>query len=398
MNGTQSRLGSTVAEDLRRRFLLDPRWIHLNHGAFGACPRPVFRAYQRYQKELEQRPVEFLARRYSELLAAANARLAAFVGVPESSALVFVPNTTTALNAVAASVPLSRGDEVFTTSLEYGAMLGMWREYTRRRGARLVVAPIRVPVRGRKEIIEDIWSRVNARTRVLFVSHIASDSAIPLPVQELCGMARAAGLVSVVDGAHAPGLLPLDVAEIGATCYAGDCHKWLCAPKGSAFLVADESAQEWVASPIVSWGWTWTDERAFESRFQWQGTRDPAAFLAVPNAIDFLSEHRWDLVRTQCRQLAETTLDATVDRFGLEPLTPCGPEWCNQMVALPLPSCDPKELQGALRARHRIDIPIRLVGERVIARLSVQGYTTPRDCDALMRALSGLLDPNRAHE
>ncbi len=247
-------------------FLLDPEVTYLNHGSYGACPAPVFARYQELQRELERNPSLFLARRFDELMAGSRASLAAFVGARPDD-LVFVPNATAGLNAVIRSLRLEPGDEVVTTRHEYGAVTRTW-EFA---GATLVHAEP-----------EEVAGAIGPRTRAVSISHITSPTALVLPVEEICAAARAAGVLAIVDGAHVPGQLPLDLERLGADIYAGNCHKWLSAPKGAAFLWARPEHQEWIDPLVVSWGY----DEGFTRRHGWQGTRDPAAALAVPAAID----------------------------------------------------------------------------------------------------------------
>ncbi|MGH7429780.1 MAG: aminotransferase class V-fold PLP-dependent enzyme, partial [Candidatus Methylomirabilaceae bacterium] len=227
---------------LRGEFLLRPDVIFLNHGSFGACPRPVFETYQRWQRELECNPVDFLARQLKDLLRDARAALAEFVGA-EADDLVYVSNATTGVNIVARSLSLGRGDEVLGTDHEYGALDRTWRFICERHGATYVRASIPVPVVSREEVVDAVWSRVTPRTRVLFISHITAPTALILPIDELVRRARDAGILTVIDGAHAPGQIPVDVTALGADFYAGNCHKWLCAPKGAGFLHARREAE-----------------------------------------------------------------------------------------------------------------------------------------------------------
>jgi len=218
-------------------FLLDPDVIFVNHGSFGACPRPVFAAYQAWQRELERQPVEFLGRRFAALIAEARTALGAYVGAGADD-LVYVPNATTGLNIVARSLELAPGDEVLATDHEYGALDRTWRFICAKRGARYVRQPVELPITSAEEVVEAVWAGVTDRTRVLFLSHITSPTAIIIPVAELVRRAREAGIITVVDGAHAPGQIPLDLESLGVDFYAGNCHKWMMAPKGSAFLYA----------------------------------------------------------------------------------------------------------------------------------------------------------------
>jgi len=377
---------------LRREFLLRPGVVFLNHGSYGASPRPVFDAYQEWQRELEGQPVEFLGRRLRGLLEASRAALGAYVGA-DGDDLVYVPNSTFALNVVARALPLSPGDEVLGTDHEYGAIERTWRFVCGRRGARYVrqAVPLRPSSPG--EVVEAIWAGVTPRTRVLFLSHITSPTATVFPIEPLLRRARAAGILSVVDGAHAPGQLPLDLEALGADFYAGNCHKWLCAPKGSAFLHARREVQELLSPLVVSWGWQ--SDRPGPSRFvdeqQLQGTRDPAAFLAVPAAIRFLEQHDWPAVRRRCHDLLAGARRAIGALTGLPPLTPDTPDWYAQMAAFPLPPCDGPALKERLYRSYQIEVPVTSWQGLAFVRVSVQGYTSAADVAALVGALADLL-------
>jgi isopenicillin-N epimerase len=393
------------AEDLRGLFLLDPEVAFLNHGSFGATPAPVFEVYQAWQRELERQPVAFLLRRSDDLLDAARARLGAYLNVPADD-LVFVSNATTGLNIFARSLRLEPGDEVLATDHEYGALDLTWGHVCARSGARYVRRQIPLPVTSPQELAESFWAAVTPRTRVVFLSQITSPTALTFPVAEICRRAREAGILSVVDGAHVPGQRPLDLAEVGADVYAGNCHKWLCAPKGSAFLHVRPEHQDYVEAATVSWGWgegglafgtAETPRSQFVRRNQWQGTRDLAAFLAVPAAIDFQAAHDWDRVRVRCHALARVARDRIGALTGLPPIAPDGPvgatedPWYAQMVAVPLPPVDAVELMRRLYDEYRVEVPITAHGERPLIRVSVQGYNTVGDIDRLLDALAALL-------
>lgn len=344
-------------------FLLDPEIVFLNHGSFGACPRPVFERYQEWQRELERRPVEFLGRRFDELVEEALAPLAAYVGAaPED--LVFVPNTTAGLNAVIRSLTLRPGDEVLTTTEEYGALVKTW-EFV---GAR----PRAVPP-------DELAGAVTERTRVVFCSHITSPTARVLDVEAAVAAARSVGALAIVDGAHAPGHLELDLEALGADVYAGNCHKWLGAPKGSAFLWARPEHQRWIAPLVVSWGFG--NDASFHSRHGWQGTRDPAALLAVPAAI----EHTQSVDQVRLRELA---------RCGQELLPPFPATPAPRMWATELPPGDAEALQRRLFDEHRIEVPVFAWEGRRLLRVSIGPYNDESDLDALVTALAteGALD------
>jgi len=324
---------------LKTLFLLDPDLVFLNHGSFGACPLPVFETYQVWQRELERQPVAFLGRQATALLANAREQLAAYLGA-EADEVVYFPNPTTAINMVARSVRLRPNDEILTTDHEYGAMDRTWRFICQQTGARYVRQPIPLPITDAEACVEAFWNGVTAWTKVIFISHITSPTALTFPVETICRRARAAGLLCIVDGAHAPGQLPLHLPTIGADLYTGACHKWLCAPKGAAFLYARHEVQHWLEPLVVSWGYE-SDQPSgspFIDYHQWQGTRDLAAFLAVPAAIEFQAQHDWDAVRLQCHRLACATRQRLNALTGLEAICPESPQWFTQMFAARLPA------------------------------------------------------------
>ncbi len=379
---------------MRDLFLLRRDVVYLNHGSFGACPRPVFERYQAWQRELEAEPVELLGRRFAALMRGAREDLAGFVDA-DADDLVFVPNATTGLNAVARSLRLEPGDEVLATDHEYGALDRTWTFVCEKSGARYVRRPLPLPVASEEEIVEAVWSGVNEHTRVLFLSHLTSTTAIVLPVVELVRRAFERGIITVIDGAHAPGQIALALRVLGADFYAGNCHKWMNAPKGSAFLYARREAQQFLDPLVVSWGWR--GDHPGPSRFvdehEWQGTRDVAAYLAVPAAIEFMREHDWPTVQRGCHVLAGAARDRINAITGLAPLTPAGREWFAQMATVALPACDHETLQRRLFDDFKIEVPTFAWTGGSYLRVSIQAYNDASDVDALVHALSRLLTP-----
>ncbi|HMA36418.1 MAG TPA: aminotransferase class V-fold PLP-dependent enzyme [Chloroflexia bacterium] len=380
---------------MKELFLLRPDMVFLNHGSFGACPQPVFAVYQQWQRELEAQPVEFLGRRVTDLLATARARLATYVGAGPAE-LVFVPNATTAINTVARSVRLQPGDAVLATDLEYGAVDRTWQFLCARAGATYVRQPIPLPVTTPEAVVEALWQGVTPRTRAICLSHITSATALILPVAAICRRARQAGILTIVDGAHAPGQLPLDLAAIGADFYAGNCHKWLCAPKGAAFLYVRPEAQAGLDPLVVSWGWQADGSAPFVDVQEWQGTRDIAAYLSVPAAIEFQAAHDWPRVRAACHALLQDIRRRLQALTGLPPICPDSPQWYAQMASSPLPPCDGRALQARLWDEARIEVPIGGETPRPLIRVSIQAYNTPADGDALLAALAAFLPPGPA--
>ena len=370
---------------LREAFLLDPSVTFLNHGSFGAVPREVFERYQEWQLELERQPVLFLARRVDGLLAEARTALGAYIGAdPED--VVFVPNASSGVNVAAWPSGLQAGDEVLSTDLEYGALDLAWEHVCAEYGARYVRTPLRLPVESAEEIVETIWSGVGPRTKVLYLSHYTSSTALTLPVAELCRRARERGIRSIVDGAHVPGHLPLDLRAIDADFYSGNCHKWLGAPKGAGFLYVRRELQREVHPLMFSWGYE-GDDPSFVDRHEKQGTRDPSAYLTVPAAIEWQREHDWDAQRERCHELARRARN----ELGLEPLTPDSLEFFRQMVTLRLPAGTPLDLKERLYDEYRIEVPVFELDGETFIRPSFQGYNDEADLDRLRDALAALL-------
>ncbi|MBI5689802.1 MAG: aminotransferase class V-fold PLP-dependent enzyme [Verrucomicrobia bacterium] len=373
----------------RDLFLLDPAVAFLNHGSFGATPRVVFEDGVAWQRELERQPVEFLARRLGPLLAEARGALAAHVQAAPDD-LAFVPNATTALNLVAHSLRLQPGDEILTTDHEYGAMDRMWRMICARTGAVYRPVPVDLPVTTAETVVETVWQAVSPRTRVLFLSHLTSPTALVLPVQRLCQRARAAGLLSIVDGAHALGQVPLNLTDLGADFYTANAHKWLGAPKGAAFLHARSEVQALLEPLVISWGEAspCRTGRRFLDEVQWPGTHNPAAYLAVPAALRFWAENHGDAVLARCRALARHTRAALNARTQLAPLCPESEEWFAQMAAVFLPPCDGPRLQADMYAHHRVEVPVIRWRDRVLLRFSIAPYNSEDDVTRLLSALS----------
>lgn len=385
---------------MREHFLLDPDTVFLNHGSYGACPRPVFDAWQGWQREIERNPVLFLGRRSAALLREARARLADYLGARPDD-LVFIPNATHGVNVVAQSLRLQPGDEVLTTDLEYGACRATLARACAAAGARLVVAEVALPLTA-QGFVSAMTTAMTTRTRLVMMSHITSPTALRLPIEPVLQAARQRGIASLIDGAHAPGQLSLGLDALGADYYTGNCHKWMCAPKGTAFLHAQADRQGELHAVVTSWGdlaehgstpWDgFIGSSLLERRLQWQGTRDLSGFLAVPAAIDFLAEHDWAERGADCHTQAMALMHRVSRRTGLAPIAD---DTCfGQMAPLPVPHQDAAALRSWLYDRHRIEVPvtqhITARGARTFVRVSVQPYTTAAELQALESALDQL--------
>ena len=353
---------------MKELFLLDPDVAYLNHGSFGACPRPVFERYQKWQRELEREPVDFLARerRFGGLLDSALSRLAAYLGA-DARNIAFMPNASVGLNAAIRSLDLGPADEVLVGDHEYGGMLRLWAFVAQRTGAQVRPVPFDKLVPG-------------PRTRAIFCSHVEWTSGRVNDLAAVCGPARDAGVLTIVDGAHAPGQLPLDLESCGVDVYSGNCHKWLCAPKGSGFLYVRPDVQPSIEPPVVSWDWE--DGNGFAEQNRWQGTRDPSAYLSVPAAIDFQAEHDWPSVRDRCHAL----LERARERLPLRPLT----DEFVQMLGFAVEGPDPATLTRRLFAEHRVEVPVFETAGGWVLRVSIQAYNDDDDVDALVQALDSV--------
>jgi isopenicillin-N epimerase len=393
-----------MGHNLAQNWGLDPEVTFLNHGSFGACPIPVLEAQERLRRTMEAQPVLFLHRLGEELLDRARHELAAFLGA-DPEGLVSVANATTGVNTVLRSFPLSPGDELLVTDHEYNACRNALNETATRTGAVVTVAPLPFPVGAPATIHETILACVTPRTRLALLDHITSSTAFVLPMESIVRSLQARGVAVLVDGAHAPGMIPLDVDGLGAEFYAGNCHKWLCAPKGAAFLWVRADRRPGVRPIVISHGANSprTDRSRFRLEFDWTGTSDPTPFLCVPDAIRFLGGLRpggWPAHMAANRALALRAGEILRRTLGVPA---CCPEaMIGSMVTLPLPeaprdSLDPvllvDRLQLRLFERFRIEVPVILwpTWTRRWVRISAQAYNREGQYEELGRALGTLL-------
>lgn len=375
--------------DLKQQFMLRPGVVFLNHGSFGACPRPVFETYQSLQAELEQQPVEFMQRKLSGLLAEARSALGRFVGADPDD-LVFVTNATTGISIIARALPLEPGDEVLSTDHEYGSVESTWQFVCQKRGAHYRQQSLRLPVASADEWVDTFWAGVTPRTRVITFSHITAPTALILPVEKLVRRAREAGITTVIDGAHAPGQVALDLSAIGADFYVGNCHKWMMAPKGAGFLFAHRE-HHGLLEPLIGPPVKRVEPSVLVANHQLYGTRDHSAALSVPAAIRFMEEHDWPAVRARCYEQICFARSAVEQLTRVPAVVPESPDWFSQMAVLPLPPCDPVALKQQLWSRFNIEIPTTSWEDQTFLRLSVQAYNSRADVEHLVNAVACLL-------
>jgi isopenicillin-N epimerase len=366
---------------IRRRFLLERGTDFLNHGSFGATPRAVLAAAERWRLRMEAHPDRFLRYDRPGALRAAAGKLARFVHAKEQD-VAFVENATSGVNAVLRSLDFRRGDEILATTHTYNAVRQAIREVCRRSGAKLVEARIGLPVLSEKHLENAIQDKFSKRTKLVVLDHIASPTGLIFPVKRLAAFARARGVKVLVDGAHAPGQLALDIPSLGVDWYSGNCHKWLFAAKGCGFLWARRGAQAGIHPPVISHGY----EKGFAAEFDWTGTRDFSAWLSIPDGIGFFRKLGPERARAYCHKLVIQKAEEISAAWG----TPCDgpPELHGSMMAIRLPDRlqgrDPVQLMMELVTRQRIVVAIMPVDGALWARISAQVYNAPEDYRRLL--------------
>jgi isopenicillin-N epimerase len=385
-----------------KNWLLDPSIVYLNHGAFGACPKRVLEFQSEWRNRLERQPSQFFVRELEKELDSARETLARFVGT-DTEDLVFISNTTHGINSVLRSLDFRPGDELLVTDQEYNASRNALNFAAEKSGARVVVVKIPFPFQSVEEVITPILKSVTSRTRLAMLDHVTSSTGFLLPIERLVAELNARGVDTIVDGAHAPGMVPLNLNQLGAAYYTGNCHKWLCAPKGAAFLHVRRDKQNLIHPLAISHGANSlrTDRSRFLLEFGWMGTGDPSAWLSVPEALRFMESALpggWPEVMARNRELAlaaRKILCAT-----LEIPEPCPEEFIGSLASVPIPDnakdAFPKlpfneyRLQDDLREKYRIEVPIHPwpVPSHRVLRISAQLYNSLPQYELLAHALT----------
>jgi isopenicillin-N epimerase len=400
----------------RKRMILDPTIINLNTGSFGPVPSPVFERATELRRWLAAEPTHFFVRQLPPLLWQARERLAAYLGTIPSR-LVFTTNVSAAINLVASGLALSSPGEVLLTDHEYGAMHWCWDRAARRQGLTLRTFPLPTMAESPGEIVDAAVRAMTSRTRLFFFSHVLSPTGLVLPAAELCAEARRRGIITVIDGAHAPAMIPLDASRIGADYYTGNCHKWLLAPSGAGFLVIGPGNEDRLEPLHVSWGYR-TEEHPNEdpsapqrdhdapdalgstprTRFlEFEGTRDVSPWLVVPDAIDFQAEIGVDRISKRIADLTQYTRQR-IGSLGIRLATPSNAGLHGSMTAFELPfkgSTAAAVLRQALW-KQRIEIPIIQRPDRLLVRVSTHFYNTHAEIDRLAEVLPGAIAGIRA--
>jgi isopenicillin-N epimerase len=376
----------------KSQFLLDPSITFLNHGSFGACPKPIFEEWQRFQRELESDPVEFIQKKLPKYLKTAKMPLAKFLGCNQED-FFFVPNPTVAINTIMRSLQLQPGDEILATNHEYGAMDRTWHFYCKKSGAKYVRQPISLPVVSKEQIIEEFWKGYNSNTKVVFLNQMSSSTALIFPVKEICDKAQALGLITIVDGAHVPGHIDLNISELNPDFYTGTLHKWMLAPKGSSFLYVKKEFQDDLDPLVVSWGYE--SVAPSKSRFldyhEYQGTNDHSAFLCTPKVIDFLEQNNWKEKSKACKEIVFANYQRFCDLLKTQPLAPITEEFLGQMASIPVKTAKPAELKDVLYDQYKIQIPVMPLNGSIYLRYSINAYNSQEDLEVLYQALEDII-------
>ena len=377
---------------MKSQFLLDTSITFLNHGSFGACPKPIFEEFQRFQLELETEPVNFIQNKQTGYLKTARESLAKFVGC-EAQDLYFTTNPTFAINTLMRSLKLKAGDEILATNHEYGAMDRTWRFYCKKSGVKYIRQNISLPIISKDQIIEEFWKGYNSNTKVIFLNQISSATALIFPVKEICDKAKELGLMTIVDGAHVPGHIDLNIEALNPDFYTGTLHKWMLAPKGSSFLYVKKEFQAAIDPLVVSWGYESLSpgESRFIDYHEHQGTRDVSAFICTPKVVAFLEENDWKEKSEACRKLVLSNYQRFCDLLNTEPICPITEEFLGQMASIPIQTDKPNELKEVLYNKYKIQIPVMPLNDKIFLRFSINVYNSQEDLDVLYLAIADII-------
>ncbi|HLY71876.1 MAG TPA: aminotransferase class V-fold PLP-dependent enzyme [Puia sp.] len=377
--------------DIKDQFLLNPEVVFLNHGSYGACPKPIFDDYQRWQRALEFEPIQFISKKREDALLVSKKALAGYIGC-DIEDFFFIQNPTTAVNQVVKSLDLKAADEVLTTDHEYGAMDKTFNFYSKKKGFYCRRQPISMPLLSKEQFMEDFWKGYNEKTKAIFISHCTSTSALVFPVKEICERAKQLGLITIVDGAHVPGHLPLNLQNIQADFYTGTLHKWLLSPKGCTFLYVNKNFHDRIEPLVISWGYEagMPTKTRFLEENEMQGTRDISAYLTVPAIMKFLKDNNMPARQAACRKTILDQYPVFCDLLGTKPICALSDEFLGQMCSIPISTKDPLGLKETLINDHHIEIPVMQRGTDIYLRISFQVYNSMDDLEYLKQTVRKL--------
>lgn len=369
------------------KFNLNKDITFLNHGSFGACTKKVMNEYIQYQYQLENQPVDFIEKKVPKLLALSRSKLADFLNT-SSNDIVLLDNPTTAINEVIRSLQLDRGDEIITTDHEYGAMDKAWEFITEKKGANYKRVELPFPIESSKDIFSTIVNSISQKTKILFISHITSPTGIIFPVEDLCKYARENNIITIIDGAHVPGHIQLDIKDLNPDFYIGTCHKWLCTPKGVSFLYVRRNFQDSIDPLIIGWGWRNYDSNLSEfiNNHEWWGTRDMSAYFCLPSALKMHQTKEMIDGRMHCQSKIPIIRDIVNDITSQMEI--CPNNMLGQMASMVMPNIDHVNLKTTLINEYKIEIPVFKWKNMSILRVSYQVYNTEKDIEKLSTVLT----------
>ena len=381
-------MNNSSFELLKNQFQLDPNFIYLNHGSFGACPKPIFEERSKWQIEIEKQPVSFIEDKAIGLLDWSRQELASFINCDKDD-VVYFPNPTTAMNMVIKSLDLKPGDEVLTSNHEYGAIEKTWKFMQREKGFSYTELDIPLPFE-EDQFIDIFKKNINENTKVLFISHITSPTGIIFPVDKICELTKGLGIITIIDGAHVPAHINLNIRELGADIYTGACHKWMLCPKGVSFLYCSKKIQKILNPLVVSWGWESEDpsHSQFLDHHQYQGTNDISSYLSVPKAIEFLKDNNWGQVQKQCHEKNIEARNILIDTLNTKPI--CADNYLGQMASIQVNITDAMDLYEYLK-KNKIVAPVMSWNGMIFLRVSFQCYNSMEEIDFLDNTLKKYL-------
>ena len=378
IRNSSMKLGS---KEIKTLFHLDRNVTYLNHGSFGACPKELLKIQYNFKKELEREPVKHLAFDIVKNLEKSRKALSHYVNCDKDD-VVYFPNPSTALNTVLRSLRLDRGDEVLSTNHEYGAMDKAWNYLSKQIGFKYINQKISVPLTTKDFFIKEFVKGITNKTRVIFLSHITSPTGLIFPIKEICEIASEKKIITIIDGAHVPGHIKLDLKDLNVDFYSGACHKWMCSPKGVAFLYAKKNRQDIIEPLVISWGYD--SENPSSSQFldylQWQGTNDISAYLTIPETINFLKKKNWNEKAKKCRELNLWAANKVQQELKLKPLA--NSHFLGQMSSYLFDfKGDLLSNQLEFYKKYKIQIPFFSWNDNTLFRISVQAYNNKEEIE-----------------
>ena len=377
---------------MKSLFLLDNSITFLNHGSFGACPKPIIEEYQRLQIEQESDSVNFMQKKLPFYLKEAKKPLAKFIGCTAAD-FFFTPNPTVAVNTIMRSLQLNEGDEILTTNHEYGAMDRTWHFYCKKMGCKYIRQKISLPIISKETLLEEFWKGCTNKTKIIFINQISSATGLIFPVKEICDKARTLGITTIIDGAHVPGHIDLNIEAMNPDFYTGTLHKWMLSPKGCSFLYVKKELQDSIDPLVVSWGYEslFPSDSRFLEYHEYQGTNDYTAFLTTPKVLEFLEENNWKEKSKVCKQLVLDNYKRFCDLVNSKPICPITEEFLGQMASIEVKTKNGIELKNILYDKYRIQIPVMPLNDAFYIRFSINVYNDVADLDVLYQALVDII-------